>query len=251
MNNRVAWHLVITGMYVKLLAFGLITTLPLTITYTTGWNWNALYFFPAALSIDFFGRCLCVAAPIADRRFIFASITAQAFAIALAYYLPSACPPPPTTSIQQLFAHWQRVIPLFLFGIFYSQALSAALFTNHLRYMTRGLGRPDLEDRLNGLSKCVGITTATGTFVLPLLIGLAAAIFWVILGLPYLYMISFPLAVLLALMAIPILWFIAIPAFMTAIQYTLALIEIRHAILSCGVARPAQAATAEPGLNEP
>ncbi len=218
MNTRVAWYLVITGMYVKLIAFGLIVTLPVIIPYTTGWSWTALYFVPALLSLDFFGRCLCTAAPIPNRRFIFASIAAQALAIALAYYLPFAFPPPPAPSSQQLFAHWQRVVPLFLFGIFYSQTLSAALFTNFSTLFEQSHRTPDLDARLYGLRKSVGITTVTGTFLLPLLVGLAAAVFWVIVGLPYLYLISFPLAALLGLLAIPIMWIITIPAFMTAIH---------------------------------
>lgn len=250
MNTRVAWYLVITGMYVKLIAFGLIVALPVIIPYTTGWSWTALYFVPALLSLDFFGRCLCTAAPISSRRFIFASIAAQALAIALAYYLPFAFPPPPAPNSQQLFAHWQRVVPLFLFGIFYSQTLSAALFTSFLHYASRALGRPDLEDRLKSLSRSVGITTVTGTFLLPLLVGLAAAVFWVILGLPYLYIISFPLAALLGLLAIPIVWIITIPAFMTAIQYTRALMEVRRAILCHGATRLPQAEASELSLND-
>lgn len=136
--SSAAWKTVRTGLRLKLVAMWILLAAPLVAATLAARKSPAMWPVAAVVGLaaltDFAGRCLCLAAPVAERRTLIASVICQAFGLIVLI----------------AFGGFVDTIGLWigLAGAFCLQVAAAYLFTSFLDSTARSLGLNEARERV-------------------------------------------------------------------------------------------------------
>lgn len=218
-DPQVAWRKVSQGLLLKAVA-ALTGLAGLVFLHSSESFGNGLLILAVGVLLDFFGRMLCSAAPLVDRRRAYGSVGVQTIGI---------CSMAALVYVEDAIYRATGIV-----FIVVCQIIAAFLFTRFLQDVARTLLRPDMERQVDflrtRLSSSVNIILKTGILVAS------------VIGLFYAIAFTMPLTLLLFIPTSPFIFLLLlIPAAILVVSlvimfftYELTVLRVREAIINAG-----------------